>query len=67
MAVFRGYRLVPGWFQVKSVASWLVSDSPWMVSGSFRSFQFVPRFSMYINVLTKKVQVSKGVPRKFGG
>ena len=44
MAGFRGYRSVPGWFQVMSVAFWLVSDSPWMVSGSFRSFQFVPRF-----------------------
>ena len=36
MAHFRGYRLFPGWFQVMSVVSWLVSDSSWMVSGGFR-------------------------------
>ena len=35
MAHFRGYWLFPGWFQVMSVVSWLVSDSFWMVSGGF--------------------------------
>ena len=47
MAHFRGYRLFPGWFQVMSVVSWLVSDSSWMVSGGFRWFQFVPGRSSF--------------------
>ena len=38
MAYFRGYRLLPGWFQVMSVVSWLVSDSSCMVSGRSRLF-----------------------------
>ena len=42
MAHFRGYRLFPGWFQVMSVVSWLVSDSSCMVPGGFRWFQVVP-------------------------
>ena len=48
---FRGYRSFPGWFQVMSVVSRLVSDSSWMVSGGFRWFQVIPGrscFSKYI-------------------
>ena len=47
MANFRGYRLFPGWFQVMSVVSWLVSDSSCMVSGGFRWFQVVPGRSSF--------------------
>ena len=47
MAHFKGYRLFPGWFQVMSVVSWLVSDSSCMVSGSFRWFQVVPGRSSF--------------------
>ena len=47
MAHFRGYRFFPGWFQVMSVVSRLVSDSSWMVSGGFRSFQVVPVCSSF--------------------
>ena len=47
MAHFRGYQLFSGWFQVMSVVSWLVSDSSWMVSGSFRWFQVVPGRSSF--------------------
>ena len=35
MAYLRGYRLFPGWFQMMSVVSWLISDNSWMVSGGF--------------------------------
>ena len=47
MAHFSGYRLFPGWFQVMSVVSWLVSDSFWMVSGGFKWFQVVPGRSSF--------------------
>ena len=47
MAHFRGFRLFPGWFQLMSVVSWLVSDSFWMVSGGFKWFQVVPGRSSF--------------------
>ena len=46
MAGFRGKRFFPGWSQVMSVCSWLVSDSYWVDSGGFTgksNFQF-PKF-----------------------
>ena len=63
----RGYRLFPGWLQVMSVVSWHVSNSSWMVSGSFRSFQFVPRFSKYIEVLIKKCSIAGAYPENSVG
>ena len=44
---FREYRSFPGWFQVMSVVSRLVSDSSWMVSGGFRRFQVIPGRSCF--------------------
>ena len=38
-----------------------------MVLDSFRSLLVVPHFSKYMDVLIKKVYVSRGVPRKFYG
>ena len=45
-----------------SVASWLVSDSSWMVLGGFRWFQVVPGFSKYIDVLIKKCSLAGEYP-----
>ena len=65
VAYFGGYRLVPGWFQAMSVASWLASYSFWMVSGGLdgsRSFQVVPRFNKYIDVPIKKCRLAGVYP-----
>ena len=62
MAHFRGFRLFPGWFQVMPVVSWLVSDSSWILSGGFRWFQVVSRFSKYIDVLIKKCSLAGAFP-----
>ena len=47
IAHFRGFRLFPSWFQVRSVVSWVVSDISWMISGGFRWFQVVPGRSSF--------------------
>ena len=60
MAHFRGYQLFPGWFQVISVVSWVVSNSSWLFScglNSFSLFQVVPDYSKYTDVFIKKLWV----------
>ena len=47
MADFMRIWLFPGWFQVMSVVSWLVSDSSWMISSLFTWFQVVPVCSSF--------------------
>ena len=42
------FQIVPGWFQV--------------VLDGFRSFQVVPRFSKYIDVLIKKCSLAGAYP-----
>ena len=55
MAHFRGFRLFPGWFQI--VPGWFQ-----VVLDGFRSFQVVPRFSKYIDVLIKKCSLAGAYP-----
>ena len=47
MADFMRIWLLPGWFQVMPVVSWLVSDSSWMISSLFIWFQVVPVCSSF--------------------